>query len=115
MPTTLLKSINLLAVLTAVFGALPFAIYFIEQRLGSITTSEVWYATGANHGPWRGGFEVATIYDPVVLLLFMTVCTRIYKGIKTNNGGLVASGMLLVVVQLALLLAQMYFLTWTID
>jgi hypothetical protein len=115
MQSTFTKGTCVLAFLTVILGGLPFAIYFVEKKLGVITNSELWYATGASHGPWRGGVEVLTIYYPVVILLIVTFMMLIYRGGKTGKRSLIASGVLLALLQIAILFMQMYFLTWTID
>lgn len=101
--------------LTFLLGGLPFAIYIIERKLGILPSSETWYATGTNHGPWRGSIEEFTIYYPLVILAIATLIIFISRGSKEKKTNLIFAGILLAVVQIGVLIAQMYFLTWTID
>jgi len=115
MKNQLLKFSGTYALLTIVLGVLPFIIYGIERKYGLLPTSEEWYAAGTNHGPWRWGLESFLIYYPILILLIATVLTFLFRGIKGKSWNLIAIGTLLVLVQIGILFAQMYFLTWTID
>jgi hypothetical protein len=113
--TSLLKFPKVFALMSVVLGGLPFLIYLVERNLGSLPTSESWYATGANHGPWRNGAEGLTIYYPLIVLLVVTVVAFASRGVKDKQRSLIAFGLFLVIIQLAILVAQMYLLTWTVD
>lgn len=111
----LLKFPNVYLTLTILLGVLPFLVYFFENRIGLISTSEVWYATGVNHGPWRGGIESLTIYYPVLILLLTTIFTFFSKYLKDKKWNLVVYALVLILIQIGFLVTQMYFLTWLID
>jgi len=111
----LLKLPTIYAFLTTIFGGLPFFLYFLERKVGSLPTSEVWYATGINHGPWRMRPEAFTIYYPVVILLIVTLIIFTTRGIKEKKPSLIGFGIILAIIQIGILFLQMYLLTWTID
>jgi hypothetical protein len=106
---------NALGLLTVSFGGLPFVLYFLERTVGSLPTSEVWYAAGTNHGPWRHSPEALTIYYPVLVLLIATLIMSLTRGTKDKKISIFGLGGLLLVGQIALLVAQMLLLTWLID
>lgn len=101
--------------LTVILGGLPFLFYFLERKSGSLPTSEIWYASGVNHGPWRASPEAYSIYYPLVILLVATLIVFISRGVKEKKPSLFAIGAFLLLAQIILLFLQMYFLTWTID
>jgi len=96
-------------------GGLPFVLYVLERIVGSLPSEDVWYRAGINHGPWRGRVEGLLIYYPLLALLVVTLGIFISKSIKNKTWGLLGFGLLLSAIQIAVLAAQMYFLTWTID
>jgi hypothetical protein len=49
------------------------------------------------------------------VLLVVTVVAFASRGVKDKQRSLIAFGLFLVIIQLAILVAQMYLLTWTID
>src|SRR6516162_6004307 len=89
--------------LTLMLGGLPFALYGIEQKLGILPTSEAWYATGSNHGPWRWELEGFTIYYPVIILGIFTLIAFMSRGSQEKKPSLIATGVFLVVLQVAVL------------
>jgi len=115
MKNQLLKFPNIYIILTAVLGGLPFLIYVLERKCGSLPSADAWYATGANHGPWRMEIEGFLIYYPVIVLLLATLIAFISRGTKEKKISLTIGGIALALVQISILVVQMYFLTWTID
>jgi hypothetical protein len=110
-----LAKFSVLLILTGIFGALPFGIYFLERAIGSVPAPEAWYATGINHGPWRNSPESLTIYYPLVVLLIVTSIMLIAGGSKEKRLKTFGVGGALVIIQIVLLVAQMFFLTWLVD
>jgi uncharacterized membrane protein YphA (DoxX/SURF4 family) len=84
--------VNLFLILTVALGGLPFLVYFIERKLESLPTADSWYATGTNHGPWRGGIEGLTIYYPLLALLIVTLALSLSKSIKNKQWRLLGLG-----------------------
>lgn len=115
MKNTYLKFPNVYFLLTIILGGLPFLIYFVERKFNILTTSEIWYSSGTNHGPWRWGVEGFTISYPIIILLIVTLITFFSKGIKNKRWILILAGLSLVIAQIIILFIQIYFLSWTID
>jgi hypothetical protein len=111
----LLKFPNVYVLLTVIAGGLPFAIYFCERTSGSLPTPSEWYATGVNHGPWRTAPEAFGLYYPIIILLVATLIAFSSRGKQEHKSALIVSGVLLGVIQIAILALQMYTLAWTID
>jgi hypothetical protein len=110
-----LKLPYLYALVTVLIGLFPFGLYGVERSLGSLPSEETWYGTGINHGPWRGRFEGLALYYPIVFLIIATSGIFLSRGVKDKKRSLLAFGLLLIVIQVAVTLAQMYFLAWTVD
>jgi hypothetical protein len=108
------KSIVILFLLTLLSGGLAFLIYWIERNFGVISDANNWSESGANHGPWRSGFESLTVYYPLVLLFFVTVIATVAETIK-KKWKIFWQSLLLFFTQIVLIFLQMYFLSWTID
>lgn len=115
MQNKIIKSPYVFLILTFILGGLPFLISIIEMKLGLLSTAEVWYATGTNHGPWRWELEGFTVFYPLIILLIATLVNFISIGVKNKKWSLLVWGLLLAFIQIGLLFFQMYFLTWTID
>lgn len=110
-----LKFSHLYIALTALLGGLPFALYVFERTTGALSSEEIWYRTGVNHGPWRGGVKGLTIYYPIFILMIVTLGVILLRGVRDKKSNLLAFCLVLVSVQVAIMFAQMYLLAWTID
>jgi hypothetical protein len=115
MPDRLSKSAGVFGILTTILGGLPFLIFLGEKAFRVISDPDTWYASGNNHGPWRAQVEALTLYYPVLVLSVGTLIVLIAKGMKERRPRIVAAGVVLVLLQIGILGAQMYFLTWLVD
>jgi hypothetical protein len=92
--------------LSIVAAVIPFTVYFVERVTSVIPDENTWYASGTNHGPWRWGIESIFVYYPCVIFLLVVLFNKqISSKIKFFY-------MVFLVVSLV---AQLYFLTWTVD
>lgn len=103
-----MRSFSFYFFLTAIFGVGPFLIYYLEKIYGVLTTPDEWYVNGGNHGPWRYGPEGIMLYTPIFFLIMVTVVRFIPAKNKIKFGCLILA-------QIFLLLAQFWFLHWTVD
>lgn len=101
-----------LGFLTIVFGSLPFIIYLFQRNTGLLPGEIEWYRSGVNHGPWRYNAEAITIFFPILVLAVVSVGLFFFKHVKREDFWKICC---ILVMQLAFLVAQFYWLTWTID
>lgn len=107
-----------MTIATAIAIVLPFVIYFIERRTGALPSSqEYWATSGSNHGPWRYSFEGLLIMYPLLVLIAVTA-VRAIKSLYTKENKewfKFPSGIILILIQCAGIVLQLYLLLWTID
>ncbi len=104
-----------LAYVTAVFGALPFAVFGVSWALGYLPSRAIWDASGENHGPWRWALEGWLVGYPLVALVAVTLITGIVLALVRNKLKPIGHALILIVLQLVLMVGQFNILFWTID
>lgn len=104
-------------VATVFFAIAPFIVYQYEVSQGTLTNAEDWYSRGENHGPWRyenpwAGF---LIFEPQILLFVTSLLTAFISRLERRRGVLVAAFLTIGLVQIPILILQLYYLGWLID
>ncbi len=104
-----------LAAATLLFGALPFVLYLGAQMAGALPSPEEWMAQGYNHGPWRWELSGFTIGYPLAVLAVVTVAVSAWQTVLRRKLSPVATGCAILVLQAAILVAQLQPIWWTFD
>ena len=106
---------RLLVILTLLFGGLPFALYLGAQMAGALPSPEDWMAQGYNHGPWRWELSGFTVGYPLAVLGIVTVAVSTWRALLRRRLSPAATGSAILVLQAAILLAQLQTIWWTVD
>lgn len=107
------KQTKYLYLLTSIFGIAPFIVYFWERAKGILPSENVWYDQITNHGPWREGWEGFLVFDPILILIFITVAILLgNNSLKDAEKKYIS---VLLALQILTFLLQLFVLTWTID
>ncbi|OHA58448.1 MAG: hypothetical protein A2571_01560 [Candidatus Vogelbacteria bacterium RIFOXYD1_FULL_44_32] len=109
------KAVKNLYLITGLFSIVPFFIYYWEAMRGRLPDPDVWFMD-SNHGPWRYELQGFLVLNPILLLLLITgilFLKNVFK-LKENKDAAFYLGSL-IVIQILVLLLQLFVMGWTID
>lgn len=105
-----IKTMSIL--LTIVFGALPFILFFIDTATGNLSLGDVY---DGNHGPWRTLWQGYTIGLPMVFVIINTVVGGIFCSVQEKSWNPILFSLGLILVQTLITIIQLITLIHLVD